>query len=157
MARRSEQLTSAMDYAFAELDRVGGVPDLLPAPVRTVVVIISAQGVIDNGGLQYFFEADFPNSPPYTVFTDAYREIGADTAADDIAAAVALFPFAEPHLSKDKRNEFLDSFKDEDADPVANPFEPLSKRLCGSQSIWRALDAFVGRHATSFPRPGGGR
>lgn len=149
----SEQLTSAIDYAFAELNRVGGFPELLPAPLRTVIVIVSAQGVIDNGGLQYFFESDFPNSPPYSVFTDAYREIGAGTAADDIAEAVALFPFAEPHLSKDQRNEFLDSFNDEEDDPVDSPFEPLSNRLCGNRAIWQALETYVSQHAASFLRP----
>ncbi len=146
-----------MDFAFAELRRLGGKPDLLPEPLRIVVIIISAQGVIDNGGLQFFLEEDFPNNPPYSVFVDAYRAIGAETAADALAAAVALFPFSEPHLSKKKRNEFLDSFNDEDDEPVDSPFEPLSDQLCGNQNVWQALDAYVGRHRYAFPQSGSDR
>ncbi len=146
-----------MDFAFAELKRLGGKPDHLPEPLRIVVIIISAQGVIDNGGLQYFLEEDFPNNPPYSVFVDAYRTIGVGAAADAIAAAVALFPFSEPHLFKKKRNEFLDSFNDEDDEPVDSPFEPLSDQLCGNQTIWQALDAYVGRHSLAFQQSGGGR
>ena len=146
MARRSEQLTSAIDNAFAELERSGGNLDRLPAILQTVVIIVSAQGVIDDGELQYFFEDDFPNNPPYSLFADAYRAIGADAAANAIDSAVALFPFTEPQLFKAKRNEFMASFVDEDGDPVDNPFERFSNQLCGNESIWQALEAFVARH-----------
>src|SRR5688500_18729456 len=103
MAKRN-QLDRAMEYTCAELERVGDL-EKLPRAVRTVAVVQVAQGIIDNGGLQYFFESDFPNQPPYDIFVDAYREIGAIVEADALAAAVRLFPFAEPHKNQTARDE----------------------------------------------------
>ena len=85
-----------MKFAGAEANRVGDVK-LLLTPVRTVAVISTAQGMIHHGGLQYLFECDFPHEPPYSIFVDAYHEIGAQDEANALAAAVKLFPFAEPH------------------------------------------------------------
>ena len=129
----------------------------LPAPVRTVALVQAAQGVIDNGGLQYFFESDFPGKPDYALFIEAYRAIGADDAARTLAQAVALFPFGSPHMHVKKRNEFLDSFLDEDDEPVNSPFEPLTKKLCGNKSIWAKLKKYAAEHSTAFARDGGRR
>src|SRR6478735_2557646 len=69
----------------------------LPVRVRTVALVHAAQGVIDNGGLQYFFESDFPSKPDYVLFIEAYRAIGAEDAANTLAKSVGLFPFESPH------------------------------------------------------------
>jgi hypothetical protein len=54
----------------------------LPEPLATTWAVVTSQGVIDNGGLQYFFENDWPASVTYSVFSDAYRTIGGIEAAD---------------------------------------------------------------------------
>jgi hypothetical protein len=141
---------AAIDFAFDELERSGGTPSSLSVPVRAVIVIVSAQGVIDNGGLQYFFESDFPNHPSYDTFIEAYREIGATSAARVIAQAVALFPFPEPNKSAKLRNEFMDSFCDEDGDPIDSPFTPLSKEICGSSEVWDRLESYVIANSDAF-------
>ena len=51
---------------------------------------------LNNGGFRYFFENDFPNHPPYSDFSDDYREIGVTDVADWIDAAAALFGFPDP-------------------------------------------------------------
>lgn len=79
------------EHAFARLAELGGDPDALPDAARTLVVVSCAQGIIDNGGLEYFFESDFPGEPPYAMFVEAYRLIGASSAADCIERAVAMF------------------------------------------------------------------
>lgn len=109
----SAELRAGIDFAFEQLERSGDDVSRLALPVRTIVVIVSAQGVIDNGGLHYFFESDFPGCPAYETFVDAYLEIGAVEAARALAEAVALFPFGEPHKAIAARNEFMDSFDDE--------------------------------------------
>ena len=145
MAKRS-QLDNAMEYASAELERVGDLEKLSRA-VRTVVIIQAAQGIIDNGGLQYFFESDFPNQPPYAIVVDAYREIGAIVEADAVAAAVSLFPFAEPHKNRARRDEFLEHLHEN----LSSPMWDLDGKLCGSEEVWRLLASYVGRNSQSFP------
>lgn len=106
--------------------------------------------MIDNGGLRYFFEEDFPGTPPYDTFVKAYREIGAEIAAQALTDAVGLFPFKNPNKAKNKRNEFLDSFNDEDDEPVNSPFEPLTKILCGSLEVWARLESYIIVHSKLF-------
>jgi hypothetical protein len=77
-------LDRAAEYTFAELKRLGRDPAKLPAPLQTVALIYPAQGIIDNGGFEYFFEADFDFNPPYSLISAAYRRIGAVDAADCI-------------------------------------------------------------------------
>ena len=138
-------LEHAMNAAAKEKDVTK-----LPPPVRTLALVHAAQGVIDNGGLQYFFESDFPGEPDYALFVEAYRAIGADDAATTLERAVALFPFGAPHKHVKKRNEFLDSFLDEDEQPVNSPFQPLTAKLCGNRSVWEKLKKYVAGHLADF-------
>jgi hypothetical protein len=143
------QSEQARDYAFSELARVGSL-EKLTAPLRTVVIIVSAQGVIDNGGLQYFFENDFPDHPDYSVFVDAYRAIGAGDAASALAGAVTLFPFREPQKHFQQRREFLDQFLDGgDHRPDSLFYAPT--RTLWDARIWERLDEFVHQNAEAFP------
>lgn len=64
-----EYLEKASDFAFAQLDEVNGDTGKLPLPLQTVVVICTAQGTVDNGGFEYFFESDFPNNLDYGLFS----------------------------------------------------------------------------------------
>ena len=143
------RLEKAIDVAIAKVQESGDISGLEPE-VRIVAMVHAAQGVIDNGGLQFFFEADFPAKPPYSVFIEAYRAIGADDAASTLERAVALFPFKDPHRHVRKRNRFLDSFKDADGVALNSPFEPLASALCGNAEVWRCLAGFVEKHAASF-------
>ncbi|HQY87109.1 MAG TPA: DUF4375 domain-containing protein [Tepidisphaeraceae bacterium] len=139
-----------MDYAISEATRVGDL-NQLPEPLRVVFLIQGAQGMIDNGGLQYFFEAEFIGLPPYSAFVEAYQSIGAIEEARAIAKAVRLFPFADPHRFLTRRLEFLEQFLDGGAHRPDSPFEPFTEKLCGNQKIWRLLDEFIEQHAQSFP------
>jgi hypothetical protein len=79
----------------------------LPWVPQVVTVVLGAQGVIDNGGFIYFFENDWRGNPPYSVFGDAYRAIGADESADCLEVAASLFPFSDPHLDLNARRRYL--------------------------------------------------
>lgn len=149
MTEKTAVLDRAIDYAIAEVRRVGD-PGLLPLPVRIVALVHAAQGVIDNGGLQYFFESNWKNQPPYSVFIDAYCAIGAAAEADVLAAAVALFPFPDPQKHQEQRNEFMDQFQDEDGHRLDSPFEPYTKQLCGNKEVWRRLESYVSAHIDTF-------
>lgn len=147
---KNKLLDSASDFAFAELKRHGKEPSSLPVPLRTVVIVYSAHGIIDNGGLQYFFEADFPGNPPYSVFVDAYRAIGAEAEATALAEAVKLFPFEEPHLHMGRRDEFLGQFEHGGGDRTDSPLEPFTNTICGSEAVWQLLASYVANHASAF-------
>lgn len=142
----------AIECAMAAQERVAS-PAELPEVLRTVVIVVAAQGVIDNGGLQYFFEMDFPNTPPYALFIEAYRKLGALAEASAFEQAVALFPFPEPHLALQRRNDFLDQLKDDagDAQGPGSPLEPFTDVLCGNDQVWICLERYIEAHADHFP------
>jgi len=143
---RSNQLDHAFKHTFAKLDAAGGDIGKLPLPLQTVAVVSSAQGMIDNGGFRYFFENDWPGQPPYSYFVDAYRRIGAVDAAQAFEEAVAVFPFEDPHKQAKKRNEVLERYQDDPADPL----ERLSDRVCGNETIWQQLEQYVTTNAAAF-------
>jgi hypothetical protein len=142
--------TSALGRAeticFRHLKRVGGDPRSLPIQERTVVAVCAAQGIIDNGGFQYFFESDFPRRPPYSLVISAYRRIGATSAAACIERAVGMFPFARPHLSQHKRLTFMGSL------PPDSTFFSLGDRVCGDESVWQKLKRYVQDNERAFAR-----
>src|SRR5207249_2159227 len=101
-------LDSAIEGAMARLDAAGDLK-ALSAIDQTVLLVHGAQGVIDDGVLQYFFESDWPDRPPYSMFVDAYRRIGADVAASHLERAVAMLALPDPHLSEGRRQSRLES------------------------------------------------
>jgi hypothetical protein len=134
-------LDKVSDIAFAELDKVGGNIEELPVQYRTIVIVCSAQGVIDNGGLEYFFESDFPGNPLYKLFIDAYREIGATGAAYTIEKSLAYFETTQPELNIEMRLKFLESLSDDES----HEFSKLSSKICGDASVWSLLEKYVER------------
>ena len=119
------------------------VPDVL----RNIAMVHAGQGIIDNGGLQYFFEQDFPGNPPYALFVEAYRAIGAVNVAVALERAVALFPFEDPHKHRKKRDHFLDSFNDDEGNERKSPFEPFTRQICGNKDVWPLLKQYVKSNA----------
>jgi hypothetical protein len=112
-----------------------------------VVVIDTAQGIIDNGGLEYFYESDFPGNPPYSFFVDTFRRIGAESVASCIEATSRMFPFSDPHLYEAKRQHWLgDGVKENEA----HEFVRLSRMACGDESVFRKLAAYVEMHRDAF-------
>ena len=89
-------------------ERLGGASIFsLPWVPQVVGIIEAAQGVIDNGGFIYFFEQDWIDQPPYSVFGKAFRAIGADECADCIEVAASLFPFPDPQRKWEARREYM--------------------------------------------------
>ena len=88
-------LAECLSFTRAAERVLRGDMEALPVPLRTLLMVEAAQGMIDSGGLEYFYEADFPNNPAYDVFVQAYRRIGAESAAECIEASALMFPFAE--------------------------------------------------------------
>lgn len=140
-----DQFSSAMSVAMKKVKAAGGIGNV-PEPIRVAVTVCTAQGIIDNGGLQYFYEVDFEDQCPYPEFADAYRSIGALDAADLFERSWRLFPFVDAHLYEAKRQQWLDLVK-EDED---HEFHVLSDRLIGNKSVFPKLEDYIERHWALF-------
>ncbi|TWU10042.1 hypothetical protein Pla52o_57990 [Novipirellula galeiformis] len=140
-----EQLEPYSVTAESKLAEFGGEDTdvrLLAEPYRTVAIVFAAQGVIDNGGLTYFFEADFPTSPPYSLFSDAYRRIGMRAAADAIDDAAASFGLDRPEADARFRREFMNSqFGTEEGESKLDI--QWNDCICGDKSVWKSLYTWV--------------
>lgn len=142
----SSALGPPYDYALERLAAAGGDLALLPEPLQTLLIVESVQSMIDTGGLHYVYEADFPNNPPYALFVQAYRRIGADAAAECLQQSSLLFPFDEPHCFEELRVLWLEKLR---ADP-AQAFARLDARIGADDTVWTRLAAYVERHAAAF-------
>ncbi len=137
-------LDIAAERAYKEMERLGGDPAKLPAPLQTVAVLYAVQAIIDSGGFRHLFENDLPCTPPYSIITDSYRRIGAIEAATNLDGALSMFPFDSPHLDKEARNDFMDGLEDGDQ------FFQLGERVRGDEGIWIALEEYVRKHGEAF-------
>jgi hypothetical protein len=143
-------IPSALDqpynHAIARLGEVGGDIAALPIELQTLLLVESAHSIIESGGLDFFYDADFPNNPPYTAFAEAYRRIGADAAADCIEASSLMFPFAEPQLFEPLRQLWLEKFRQS----PGGEFDRLDSRIRADETVWDKLAAYVHAHRAAF-------
>jgi len=121
----------------------------LPEPVQIFLNVNGAQGVIDNGGFNFFFEADWPGNPRYEDFVAAYEAIGCWKQAAELRRVVETFPFPDPHLHKEKRNEYIEANYDPDEMHVRG----WGDELCGDDEVWKKLAAYYDWHKPHFQAP----
>ncbi len=57
---------------------------------KVVVLVTTAQGIIDNGGFQYFFENEFEGDPNLQDFVSVFEQIGALESAGAIKKAIEI-------------------------------------------------------------------
>ncbi len=136
---------------FRNQDSPDWSPYLLPEPLLTVWAVEQAQGVIDNGGLGYFYENDWPQNPPYSVFWDAFRRIGASEAAQCIETTAKLFPSECPELDFQMRRDYLNFSRDK-AGSQPDEIDRLGWRIIdlgGSTS--QLLARYIREHPDHFP------
>jgi ankyrin repeat protein len=133
---------------FKNAEAKYGVEDItgLPPIIANLVLVVAAQGVIDNGGFKAFFEADWPNNQPYQLFVNAYRAIGCENQAKIFQGVIASFPFDNPHLHADLRNKYMDENYDSDKFKIKN----WDEDLCGDEEIWVKLENYIMEHKQEF-------
>jgi hypothetical protein len=137
-------LDLAVDGLYKELERVDNDLSKIPEVTRPVALLYMFQGMVDNGGFRYPMETDLPGCPPYSAFVDAYRKIGAPEAAAALEQAVALLPFDHPEHKADARCEFMGTLEED------SPFDQLSDKVCGDETIWTRMDEYVANHRRDF-------
>jgi hypothetical protein len=143
---KDDLLKQAADVVFAGFESDTDI-SRFPRPRQVFITIYSAQGIIDNGGFGYFFESDWPDKPPYSRFSDAYREIGAADVAELIDRGARLFGIADAHLHRDARLRYLNEHcRDESAELIKLGDQVIDE----SERVFRLLEDYVRRHADHF-------
>lgn len=135
-----ELLDKVSDIAFNKLTDADDQMESIEEPYKTVAIIYSAQGVIDNGGMVYFFENDWPNNPPYSVFADAYERIGRTDAAKALRAAEKSFNVPNPEKNRKARRDYIKAHQDR--------FEGMvwDDCICGDEKVFEDLALWVRSH-----------
>jgi hypothetical protein len=140
-----DQYFAGTKVAFAK-GKAAGALRKCAVPIQVVLLVDSAQGIIDNGGLQYFYEVDFEEQGPYSDFVHAYRAIGAEGAASLLERSIGLFPFADPHLHEQKRQRWLDEIRNNES----HGFHDLSNKLIGHKGVFPKLKDYMTQHSEHF-------
>lgn len=140
-----DQYFAGTKIAIAK-EKAAGALRKCAVPVQVVLLVDSAQGVIDNGGLQYFYEVDFEEQGPYSDFVEAYRAIGAEDAAGLLERSIGLFPFANPHFHHEKRQLWLDEVREDEN----HEFNGVSDKLIGHKGVFPKLKEYMARHLEHF-------
>ncbi|WP_255990424.1 DMP19 family protein [Chitinolyticbacter albus] len=83
--------TDPITWACERIEARGFDPLTAPEVDRTVMVVVTAQGLIDNGGFAYLFDPGFAVKPDWNWFVTAYRAIGALETADACVQAIELW------------------------------------------------------------------
>ena len=135
-------LDKMSDIAFEKMDAADDDLSAVEEPYRTVAIIYAAQGVIDNGGLVYFFENDWPRTPSYSVYADAYERIGRLEAAKAIRDAAASFGIDSPETKIDARRQFIEKHYNEDEFGV----DGWNDCVCGDEKVWSDLANWIRQH-----------
>jgi hypothetical protein len=141
---KKSMLDLATEGLYKELQRVDNDLTKIPEVTRPVALLYMFQGMVDNGGLRYPLETDFPGYPPYSIFVEAYRKIGAPKSADALSKAIALFPFEKPEQDSEARNAFMPVLGDD------HEFNELSDQIGAAEDIWNCMDEYVASHNADF-------
>lgn len=149
--RRTDRLSlikceAAFYEANSQLGSVGDQIKLLSEPVRVLLLIYGAQGVIDNGGFKYFFGQDWPGNLPYEEFIAAYETIGCHSQAQELRRVIATFPFSDPHLQNELRTEYIN----QNYDPEEHSVRGWGDELCGDKVVWKKLAAYYDKNKAAF-------
>ncbi len=142
-------LDRAVEGLYRELNQHDNDLSKIPGITRPIALLYMFQGMVDNGGFRYPMENDMPGQPPYSLISNSYRAIGANSAAEALDKAVSLFPFERPELDTAARNAYFDKLGDEDAFEESE-FQQLSNHVCGDMTIWTRMDEYVAKHMNEF-------
>jgi hypothetical protein len=116
-------------------------PLFVPVEVRTVMLVSSIRGVIDNGGFEYLLEGTWEGDDDLAHAIEAFRRIGCSEQADVIAFVTAHFNLQNGSSSLEPE-ERIAAFK------AAFPFEESRVELAGhfwshGEEIEEKLTAFI--------------
>jgi len=148
-SKHNDLLTKTAEVVFSEVYRDAPIGHLPPAR-QVFVRIYTGQAIIDNGSLPHFFSSDFPDTPDYSLFSDAYRAIGAEDVAGYLDVAVALFPLPAAHLDLEARKRYI---QEHCSDYTGKMCELGERIIAQSDRVFSLLADYVRTHPDDFPAP----
>jgi hypothetical protein len=134
----------AAGFSEKEFEKYGNDITKCPRVASVVHLVIMAQGVIDNGGLIYFFENNWPGLT-YDQFIDAYNEIGCPISANKIMTAKLSFGLPNVESDVDGRRKFMESNKGEDGHIFG-----WGKDIYGAAGVYESLARYVIKNKSFF-------
>lgn len=137
----------AVDAVFAKYEGKDVDIQSLAEPDRSVILSISAQGIIDSGGFITFFKDDMQQDINYQWFVEAYRSIGMAQLADNFAEILALFPEGQPQKDLVDREEYLSRFFDDESPEYINMLGALENAFFDNNTnVYTAAAAYIDRN-----------
>ncbi len=143
---KPDPISKTFREAVKKLDKAKDDIDLLPQSLATFLFVHAAQGVIDNGGYEYFFGSNWPKKPPYSRFVEAYEAIGCERQAKELARVVSTFPFDNPHLKETLRKKYMKKNYDDEKYEIKG----WGDKLCGDEEVWEKLKKYYLKHHRDF-------
>lgn len=118
-------------------------PDWNPAnftgPWFVVWAVVHSYGIVENGGLRYFFENDWPDGVTYDRFIQAYNTIGATHSATCLADVITQM-FGDKHdMDVYSRRKILDRW-DVEKSSLLNDY---SRQFLGNR---REMDRLIAEY-----------
>lgn len=135
-------LEEASELAYSAIEAEGDDLSKLTDPLKTVYAVYHATAIMDHGGFLYFFDSDFPQNPPYSLFVDAYRTIGCEAQATALQNAVDSFRIPNPEQHALLRQEYMESHYDQTTQQISTWTDNIS----GNHEVWQALAAWIRQH-----------
>ncbi len=136
--------STAVDAVFAKYADKDVDIQSLGDPDRSVILSISAQGMVDSGGFITFFEGDIQEGVDYLWFVDAYRDIGMEQLANNFAEILSLFPEGKPQVDLEERQNHLARFFDDESPEYINILGALENAFFdNNDSVYAAAEAYI--------------
>jgi len=89
-------MTDLIDATVDRIVKNGFDPIQSPFAHKVAVMLTTAQGIIDNGGFEYFFGVPFNIEPDMEDFIKAYEAVGALGSAKAFEEAISRSKTTEP-------------------------------------------------------------
>lgn len=118
-------------------------------PGRIVLLAMTTDGIIGNGGFEFLFSWDYPNDPDYSRSLAAYETIGCDYKADAYRDALAVFPDSRPPADADERIDLYQRHPEEARDSLSTRFFGTDLDHGNTQFYTQVAD-FIRSHAEQF-------
>lgn len=90
----SKEILEGNDWGLIEaaFDNLAGKHLGLTEFQKPVVYLVAAQGIIENGGLRYFLESDFPDGVSHADVAACFLKINMAKAHEILSSGLKIFP-----------------------------------------------------------------